>query len=88
MMALSHLTSITIENAQSLYIEVLAALKTKNSIILDLQFVQTIDSAGLASLIGMLAAAKKTHSNISFINIPEFIQRIAQIHNVEACLKS
>lgn len=101
-MRLEHLKFITIENAQNLYSEVLAFLKTHNKIsptltseqmelekeplVLNLAKVETIDSAGLAALIAIIAAAKTYQTKISFINIPDFIYRIAKIHSVEHCL--
>ena len=64
----------------------LLATQQEGRVEVDLDGVTRSDSAGLALLIGFVAAAREAQLNLAFLGVPERLRAIARISEVEDLL--
>jgi len=67
-------------------VEIRALLEEQHSLEIDLQDLSRADSSALAMLIQLLDEAKQQKVGLVFVNLPDFLTRIAKLSNAEAIL--
>ena len=78
-------SSLTVDNARSVLSEGLQAIASGQHVI-DFSGLTAVDSAAVAVLLSWQRAAKAKSIALSFVNLPEMLQRLTDLYGVAGLL--
>ncbi len=82
--------TVSVDNAEYLRRDLVRAIKTQpmKNVLIDLGNVEYLDSSGAAILLDMFGTTEKLHTSLRLINVPERIQSIRELADLDRQIES